>query len=181
MINMVKERLSKLQKWILEKCLNELEIYYQGIYKFFGKKYTVRKPETFGKGFDFKKHYGDKYEEELDIENIKREWPPDPDFPNGFNWEGYKINPKKEFCITNSEKVVISRSLKGLIKKGFLIQIKKWGEYRLTEKGFLKANKFLGCCSFVNFKEYQKEIDNITKKKNERIREMNEFIKRFKR
>lgn len=150
---MAKERLSKLQKWILEKCLKDLRIYYQDAFAFFGKKYTNRKPELLGEGCDLKKRYGENYRNEFDIEKVEEKQ------RGGYVWRRLKIGRKKEFCITNSEKAVISRSLAGLVRKGFLIQPSRWGEYRLTKGGFLKANKLVFADQNVNFKEYQKKIE----------------------
>lgn len=152
---MAKERLSKLQKWILKKCLKDLKIYYRNVFMFFGKKYSQRQaPEILGKGWNLKERYGDNYKNELNIEEVKEEY----SFNPRHFWEGYKITPKKEFCISNSEKVIISRSFKNLVGKGLLAQPEKWRGYYLTEKGFLKANKFVGYERIVSFKEYQKRI-----------------------
>ena len=149
---MAKERLSKLQKWILEKCLKDLGINYQDTAGFFGKKYTNKKPEFIGEGHDLKKMYGENYKKEFDIEKVKQEkW-------GGYVWHGLKVSRKPEFCITNSEKAVASRSLKSLIKKGFLIQPRKYGEYRLTKVGLLKANNLDTRDKTISFKEYQERI-----------------------
>jgi len=161
---MAKERLSRLQKWILEKCLKDLGIRYQDAGEFSRKKYTNRKPEFIGEGHDLKKMYGEDYKKEFDIEKVKREK------ISGYIWHGLKISRKKELCITNSEKAVISRSLKGLVKKGFLIQPIKYREYRLTKAGLLKANKKDTPDRFVSFKEYQKKIEETEKEQQERAK-----------
>jgi len=149
---MAKERLSKLQKWILGKCFKDLGVRYQDTAGFFGKKYTNKKPEFIGEGHDLKKMYGENYKKEFDIEKVKQEkW-------GGYVWHGLKVSRKPEFCITNSEKAVASRSLKSLIKKGFLIQPRKYGEYRLTKVGLLKANNLNTRDKTISFKEYQERI-----------------------
>ena len=151
---MTKERLSKLQKWILEKCLKGLGISYRDTFIFFGKKGTERRPEFIGEGHDLKKRYGKDYKKEFDIKKVKQTI-------GGYVWKGLKISIMPKFCITNSEKAVASRSLKGLIKKGLLIQPRKYREYRLTKEGFLKANKSPTDDTFVSFKEYQKKVNKI--------------------
>ena len=151
---MVKERLSKLQKWILEKCLKDLTIYYQDIFIFFGKRFTKRKPDFIGRHnlkTLYGRIYGEDYKKVLDIEKIERKH-------SGYVWQGYKISRKPEFCITNSEKAIISRSLKGLVKKGYLIQPSSYSKYRLTKEGLLKANKKGQMQQTVSFKDYQRRI-----------------------
>jgi len=151
---MEKERLSKLQKWILEKCSKDLTICFQDVFAFFGKKDTLKKPKAWGENHDFKKLFGENYKKEFDVEKVKQT------YSNGYVWKGKKISRKKELCITNSEKAVISRSLKGLVKKGFLIQtVKRWGEYRFTEEGLLKANKSATSGTLISFNEYQMKIE----------------------
>lgn len=81
----------------------------------------------------------------------------------------YKV--KEKYIITRSEEAIISRSLKGLIKKGFLIQTKKWGKYYLTKEGFLKANKFDTCDIFVSFKEYKKNLEEREQKQEQEQQE----------
>ena len=157
---MAKERLSKLQKWILEKCLKDLGVSYHDVFVgFFSKRDTLKKPEFIGEGHDLKKRYGESYEKELDIEKVERL------SVGGYIWKGLKISIKPEFCITNSEKVIVSRSLKGLAKRGFLIQPRKWGEYRLTRAGFLKANESATVALIISFKEYQKKIEKAEQEK----------------
>jgi len=149
---MAKERLSKLQKWILGKCLKDLGVRYQATFTFFGKRGTKRKPDFYGKGYNLKEELGENYKKEFDIEKVKQEmW-------GGYVWHGLKVSRKPEFCITNSEKAVASRSLKSLIKKGFLIQPRKYGEYRLTKVGLLKANNLNTRDKTISFKEYQERI-----------------------
>jgi len=161
---MTKERLSKLQKWILERCFKDLKVNYSDIFAFFNKTGTQRKPEFIGLFLDadLKKRYGNNYKKEFDIEKVERETR-----LAGYIWKGLKISRKAEFCITDSEKAVISRSLKGLTKKGFLIKPRKWGEYRLTKEGFVKANKFSTSAKVISFKEYQKRIEKAEKKTQE--------------
>ncbi len=165
---MAKIRLSKLQKWILEKCLKDLGVSYQDIMGFFGKKYTNRKPEFRGGIEYFKKEYGKNYKKVFDVERVKQET------RGGYVWHGFKVSRKPELCFTNSEKAIASRSLKSLIKKGFLIQPRKWGEYRLTKAGLLKANNFIIRDKTISFKEYQKKIDKAEKEREEGFKKITE-------
>jgi len=167
---MAKERLSKLQKWILKYCLKNLNIHYRDVFEFFGKKFTKEKPRTVGEGYEFEKYHGENYMNEYNIEKIERK-STYPGYEDSV-WRGYEITVKKELCITNSEKAIISRSLKNLATKGFLIQSKKWGKYILTEEGFLKANNYLDEKNFVSFKEYQQEIQDREEKHRKALEEM---------
>jgi len=166
---MAKQRLSKLQKWILEKCLNDTSIHYRDVWEFYGKKYTEKKKQdTFRADCpdqELTRRYGENYETEFNIEEYQSEF-------MGEVWHGLRITPKKEYCITNSEKAVISRSLKGLVNKGLLIQLSKWGAYNLTEAGYLKANKTADGETFISFKDYQ---ENIVKQNEARAAEARKF------
>ena len=163
---MAKERLSKLRKWILEKCLKDLKLHRQNAFEFFGKKFSER--------------YRNKKEWLLDIKDIFKRLGRDPRYYfkkdiTGLFWDFDKKKytkqtrrffiPKEEMIITRSEQAVITRSLKGLVKKGFLIQPRKWGEYKLTGKGFLKANKVATACEKISFKDYQRKIDKAEKER----------------
>ena len=157
-------RLSKLQKWILEKCLNDLRIRYQDIFAFFGKRGTKGKPSILHEEYDLEKRFGKNYKKEFDIERVKRG-------SGTYVWKGLKVSRKPEFCITNSEKAIISRSLKGLMKKGYLVKSEKWKDYRLTNEGFIKANNNVTACGVVSFKEYQHTIDGADKERDKRFGE----------
>ena len=132
------QRLSKLQKWILLKCYKQGNIYSCEIKEYFGKEY-IKKTEsiTIRDECELIERYGKNYKEEYDIEERI--------FYSGDNrYRDLKIVRKKELCITNSVKAVISRSLKGLVKKGLLIKDRPaftgYGDYKLTKEGCLKAN-----------------------------------------
>ena len=163
---MAKERLSKLQKWILEKCLKDLKLHRQNAFEFFGKKFSER--------------YRNKKEWLLDIKDIFKRLGRDPRYYfkkdiTGLFWDFDKKKytkqtrrffiPKEEMIITRSEQAVITRSLKGLVKKGFLIQARKWGEYRLTKEGLLKANKNTTKDKIISFKDYQKKIEKAERER----------------
>jgi len=162
---MAKVRLSKLQKWILEKCLKDLTIYYRDVFAFFGKEFSDHYRKKIIPDFAIDRVYPNKKDKFEKKEGIFLVW----DFK-----ENKRIPQKKEYykakekyIITNSEKAIISRSLKGLIKKGFLIKPEKWGECRLTKEGFLKANNFSTRCIFVSFKEYQEKLEKAEQEKQE--------------
>lgn len=50
-------------------------------------------------------------------------------------------------------------------KKGLLMQLSKWAEYYLTEKGFLKANKVPRGRKIVSFKDYKERANEIIKER----------------
>jgi hypothetical protein len=107
---MAKERLSKLQKWILEQCLQNTEIYYRTVFKFFGKKFSCTKTK-FMPDSGLKQCYGESPENDYILKERS--------FINcvGWNIHGFDVTGKKELVISNSEKAIISRSLKGLKDK----------------------------------------------------------------
>lgn len=158
---MAKERLSKLQKWILEKCLENLEIHRTDVFEFFGKKFSER--------------YRSRRSWLIDIPNIferlnynRNDWIEKQitgrfwDFEKKEYTEQTKkfYKAKEELIITKSEQVIITRSLKNLRDKRFLNKVKpvEWGDHYLTKKGFLKANKMSDASHFANFKEYEKQL-----------------------
>lgn len=144
---MAKERLSKLQKWVLDRCSVE-GIHRSDVMGFFGKKYSGRYRDQ--KDFDtkvpkdraayyFKERFPcrkNDFEERVFDEEVY-------DYKRQKRVE--KKNKyyvcKKELIITKSENVIITKSLKNLIKKNLLSQPEKRCKYYLTEKGsLLKAN-----------------------------------------
>jgi hypothetical protein len=167
---MAKERISRLQKWILSECLKRTEIHYRDTFTFFGKKFTNIKSQEREEEIDFKARLGENYQNEYNIENIERHH----EFESGgqvhrFDWKGFRITPKKELLITNSEKAILSRSLKGLSNKKLLNQSRKYGCYTLTEKGFLKANNCHADTIFVSFKEYNEPIEKRYEERKKRL------------
>jgi hypothetical protein len=178
---MAKERLSKLQKWVLSECLKKREIHYRDTFAFFGKKFTNTKAREWGEGHDLKARLGGNYENEYNIENVEKH---NQYIINGqlieSNWRGYKITPRNELLITNSEKAILSRSLKGLLNKKLLNQSGKYGCYTLTEKGFLKANNFLAEKTFVSFKEYNEPIEKRNEERKKRLEILKSLPKRYR-
>jgi len=170
---MAKQRLSKLQKRILEKCLNDLSICYRGAWEFYGKKFTENtKSKIFSTDCEeqeLTRRLGKNYKTEFDIEEYQGEY-------MGKTWHGLRFTPKKEYCITNSEKAVISRSLKGLVNKGLLVQLSKWGPYNLTEAGYLKANNLCDGGTFISFKDYQEKLAEQKKAHEEAAKKITEDL-----
>ena len=159
-----KERLSKLQKWILDKCPAE-GIHRSGVMGFFGKKYSgsYRNQKSYStKIFEDRATYyfNERYPgRRNDFEEREGEF-------ETYDWERkeYVIEKRKyyvckeELIITNSENVVITKSLKNLVKKNLLSQPKKWSKYYLTEKGsLLKANNLVADGQIISNKECQDE------------------------
>lgn len=138
---MSKERLSKLQKWILQECVNELFIFRGHSRQFYGKhlppkriRYPLRKQE--------RRFYN----------WSKRVW------PDGHEQELF--SPKKELISTRSIEAIISRTFRNLVEKGFLTK-GRFG-YQLTEKGWLKANKNNNT-EIVSFKDYNGRVEKEIK------------------
>ena len=138
---MSKERLSKLQKWILEKCVEDLSIPRDKAREFYGKYFSPKGrhgPLSFPVREEQKKFY---------------------DYDKGKGWrEQYR--PKKEFLTTRAMEATISRTFRNLVGKGYLVK-ERFG-YQLTEKGWLKVNKNQNS-EIVNFKDYKDRVDEITK------------------
>lgn len=138
---MAKERFSKLQKWILQKCLKKKVIYRNEVREFYGREFPgrYRKEIIWEWAIDrFKKNRFEEYEGTFLMWSFDEEKRTGQQMDQKLKY--YKV--KEEFIITRSEETDISRSLKGLIKKGILIQAKESaGGLKLTEDGFLKANK----------------------------------------
>lgn len=163
-----KERLSKLQKWILEKCLKEGTIWRGTIREFFGKKFSEKPKWYRDVVFDYHKEGKKLFDKEgLDINDyeffIAR---------NGVGDEFDAYRPKKEKCSTRSIEATISRSLKKLIVKELLTQPKKYGKYRLTEKGFLKVNKTDTVAELLTFKKYQEKLDRQEQEQEEAFKKL---------
>ena len=117
---MAKERLSKLQKWILTRCL---ENKIQGI-----TRDEVR--EFFGKKLSPKRHFSEAMSEDIDGKKGEK-----------FDWNGRYYTPKKELISTRSIEASISRSFNSLITRELLTKKYTSGQHYLTETGFLKVNK----------------------------------------
>ena len=162
---MAKERLSKLQKWILNKCSTE-GISRSDAMGFFGKKYSGRYRDQkssdtkiskdraeyyFNEGFPDRK--GD-FEERVYDEEV-------------YDWKRKKNVIKKmkyyvckdDLIITKSENVVITKSLQNLVKKNLLSYPEKRGKYYLTKKGsLLKANNATLAPAIISNKKRQEEL-----------------------
>ena len=142
---MAQERLSKLQKWVLLKCL-EFDTLFENILhkndalEFYDKKFL---PSVKGKAAQ----YIDKNGEwgtygwcyfKLPRKDTDRYLEIREEETRGGKKQ-YKYI-KDELIATDAEMVFISRTFSNLVKKGLLKRLSKWGGYYLTEKGFLKVN-----------------------------------------
>ena len=119
-IKQSKERLSKLQKWILTRCLENKT---QGITRSEAR-------EFFGKKLPPKRHLSEAIGEDIDRKKGEK-----------FDWNGRYYTPKKELVSTRSIEASISRSFNNLIKRELLTKKYHFGQHYLTEAGFLKVNK----------------------------------------
>ncbi len=153
---MAKERLSKLQKWILTKCLEGETIHRNKIREFYGKEYppSYKDKELSWGGVDrAEKHML----EERGIE--KKEWDFELRRFTGKTYiHKYKVI-KEQYITTKAEEVAITRTFSNLKDKGLLDPVDKWGRCYLSGKGFLIANNHRAGTTFVNYKEYKKAID----------------------
>jgi len=149
---MAKERLSKLQKWILSRCLkNKADgVYRNEAREFFGKKLPPKrhliealKESTFGT-------IGEKFE-----------------------WDGRYYTAKKELVSTRSVEAVITRSLGNLKQRGFITEKNRYSQHYLTERGFLKANKINNSETVSLYEDY---IDTIHKENEERTNTMKKLV-----
>jgi len=162
---MSKERLSKLQKWILTKCLEGGMFDRNKIREFYGKKYPPSYKDK--ELYESDVYKADKHMlEERGVE--EKEW----DFElNTYirKYTGktyirkYKVI-KEQFITTKAEEVAISKTFRNLKNKNLLNPVGKWGRCYLSEKGFLIAKNFLDVQTFVNYKEYKKVIDEEIEK-----------------
>ena len=150
---MAKERLSKLQKWILNRCLENKE---NGIIRdesreFFGKKLPPKRHsnEALSEGFG----WGEKGEK--------------------FDWNGRYWTPKKELISNRSIEASVSRSFNNLIKREFLTKKYYYGQCFLTEKGFLKVNEKTNCIIVNTYKNY---VDVINKANEERGKDYKKLV-----
>jgi len=117
---MAEERLSKLQKWILTRCLEN-------------KTWGITRDEVrefFGKKLPPKRHLSEAMNEDINGKKGEK-----------FNWNGRYYTPKKELVSTRSIEASISRSFGNLMKRELLTEKHHFGQHYLTETGFLKANK----------------------------------------
>jgi hypothetical protein len=142
---MTKERLSKLQKWILNRCLINIRIQRHEIRGFFGKVfYPIPGKKVYMRPKDAEKRFGKQNARPEDFEVIQ----------DGIDFFMY---PKLDLRSTLSIEASISRSLRNLHKKG-LIQMAKW--ITLTERGFLLLIKDKNN-QFINFNEYATKVKEI--------------------
>ena len=163
---MAKERLSKLQKWILNRSLENKEngIFRDEVREFFGRKFGVKPKWYKDHIIDYHKEGNKLFEKAgLDIN--------DYEFyisKNGVGEEFAGYKPKKDKCSNRLIEATISRSFNGLIKKGFLTKKYQFGKHYLTSEGFLKVNKKENVKT-VNFYENYENYINAINNRNEEI------------
>jgi hypothetical protein len=153
----VKERLSKLQNWILTRCLENKE---QGIARseareFFGKKFSEKLKWYRDVVFDYHQEGKKLFDKEgLDINDyeffIAR---------NGIGEEFDAYRPKKEKCSTRSIEASIPRSFNNLIKRELLTKKYSFGQHFLTEAGFLKVNRNENSKTVNTYEKYVNAIN----------------------
>jgi len=167
---MAKERLSKLQSWVLTKWLEGEMIHRNKIREFYGKECPPSykdKELSWGSVDRAAKHML----EERAVE--KNKW----DFKlrrfTGTYIHEYKVI-KEQYITTKAEEVTITRTFSNLKNKGLLEKVDKWGYYYLSEKGFLIAKSFANVGTFVNYKKYKQAID-------EKVAEMNKSVEQSRK
>jgi len=162
---MAKERLSKLQKWILTKCLEEGMFHRNKIREFYGKKYSPAYKDK--ELYESDVYKADKHMlEERGVE--EKEWDFEGEtfirkYTGKTYIRKYKVI-KEQYITTKAEEVTISRTFGNLKNKNLLNAVGKWGRCYLSEKGFLIAKNFLVVQTFINYKEYKKVIDEEIEK-----------------
>lgn len=166
---MAKERLSKLQKWILSRCMEEMLLRRNEARKFYGKKlpYGVE-TRLFPPGMMervIKPEEMEWYDVTLKEHKLWNYETHSCDIPQEYTI----VTPKGEYISTKAEEVSISRSFKKLEDKGFITREKEWRPWRLTERGFLIAKKTATPCDFVNFKDYQSKVEQIDEENKKRL------------
>jgi len=168
-VQMAKERLSKLQKWILSRCMEEILLRQNAARNFYGKKlpYGV-KTRSFPPGIMERVIKP----EEMELYDITLEehklWNAETHCCD-IRLEYTIVTPKGEYISTKTEEESISRSFKKLEDKGLITREKEWRPWRLTERGFLIAKKTATSCNFVNFKDYQSKIEQIDVENKKRL------------
>ena len=162
---MAKERLSKLQKWILTKCLEGGMFHRNEIRGFYGKKYPPSDKDKERSWVDVDRT--DKHMiEEREVERNEWEFKLRR-FTDKTYIHKYKVI-KEQYITTKAEEVAITRTFSNLKNKDLLNPVDKWGRCYLSEKGFLIAKSFPGEGKFVNYREYKKAIDEeVAKAKKE--------------
>ena len=169
---MATDRLSKLQKWILLRCCNNLQINYRTVFEYFGKRFSrtdthiiIMTVDGCELRDDLKEERTQRLKEYFNGEYDIKDW--SNSHYHGSHCTGYQITNKPETVITNSEKAIISRSLKGLVNKGLLLSPTHKTAYRLTEAGVLKANGLVPVL-IISFKDYQAQLEQLDRAARER-------------
>lgn len=114
---MSKERLSKLQEWILKNCLENVGLRRDDIFCFYGKKFSERykteKIRDYQLERELRWHDKDDFDEKEDYF-----WTWDFKEKKQVKEKAKYYMAKGELIITRSEQAIISRCLKNLVKKG---------------------------------------------------------------
>jgi len=155
---MAKERLSKLQKWILGTCLEKMHILKRDAREFYGKRYPPGK--RIREGF-----YGGMTHKYAD-EHLEKKWESESGLISS-----YVV--KEEYISTKSQEITIYKSFKNLEKKGLL------NRGHLTEKGFLTAKSFANVGTFANYKGYKQAIDEELAEAKKRAEQSRKRLRRM--
>lgn len=177
---MATERLSKLQKWILNRCYEITFLPRDEVRMFFGKEFGPRKEDKevgyWSVNRIDKKFLDKKTRQDRKYNYDTRQWTDEYK-----TVEYYTLKP--EFLATKSEEVTISRTLTNLKDKGYIKQLGLYGEYYLTDKGLAIVNKCRDGETNVNvkppelkfhpinIKEYQSKVDQKLKEISDRDKE----------
>lgn len=155
---MAKERLSKLQKWILVEAYKKTVLPRRFIRLFFNKWFHPGinnfnlddTPSIEAMGFT-------KKDKEKAFDRNFYDWPKG----NGIAGEKLeRFSHKEEYRSTKAIEVTISRTLKNMIAKGILLEhLDMERFYHLTEKGCLMLTEITKG-NAVNFKEYMKKVED---------------------
>ena len=178
---MAKERLSKLQKWILSHCLENGLIWQNEAREFYGKHFspgTKMKGEYAGvmEGAYTKVELEKFYNKEG---RMGRWWNFDKRGYDDEPTERFFYIPKKECISTKAERISIWRSFKNLADKDFITREKEWKPWQLSEKGFLIVNQAGQKSHLINFKDYQSKIKELQETSMARISELEGSIQKM--
>ena len=158
---MSKERLSKLQKWILKTCYERNSINKYELRKFFGKRFHPGRRKL-------------RFEDLPSLlvneeENKKYFNYSDKTLADGTILKNHYFSRKKELISTRAIEATITRTLKNLTQKELLIR--EGNVFSLTERAFLMLTKILHV-KVVSFKEYTRKIEKLKRESEERYKKM---------
>lgn len=164
---MAKTRLSKLQKWILKRCLKDLFVYRDEAREFYGKKFGEN-PNQWDAVCDYNNEGIVVLEREhKDVNDYEP-----CDFVNGLGekWGGWK--PKKGLCSNRSIEASVSRSFNQLIKFDLLTNPDHFRKHFLTESGFLNVNKFQDSRTVNTYVGYVQAVNKLNQEEAEHYKKL---------